>query len=61
MLRPNSIRKKVWRDANTRYDAANIADTCKSVYKSLSVRAACSARGCTTLIKIEGTLKQEIQ
>ena len=58
-LRPTSLRKTVWREANQRYHPSNIVPTFKSGYVSLSVWAAFSARGRTPLIKIEGTLKQE--
>ena len=57
-LRPTSLRKKVWREAKTRYNASNIVPTFKSGFISLSAWAAFSAHGRTPLVKIDGTLKQ---
>ena len=58
-VRPTALRKRVWREANTRYHLNNLVPTFKSDFVSLPVWAAFSIRRRTPLIRIQGTLKQD--
>ncbi len=58
-LKPTSLRKRVWRKEDEIYKPVSLITTFKSGYQSISVWAALSIYGRTTLIRIEGILNQQ--
>ena len=58
-MRPTASKFRVWQHSGTRFDVNNTISTFQSVYTSLSVWAAFSAKGQNPLVPIAGKLKQE--
>ena len=58
-IRPTTNKGHVWRKSNTKFNLRNLVPTFKSSYITVSVRGTFSANGRTTLVHINGTLKQE--
>ena len=58
-VRPISLKKRIWRKANTKFQLRNLVYTFKSGYVPLSVSSGFCANGRTPLVRINGTLKQE--
>ena len=57
-IKPTSLRIRVWRKNRTAYIKSNMKPTFKSGYVTLSVWAAFSMFGRTTLVRINGSLNQ---
>ena len=58
-VRPTSLKKLIWRKANTKFELRNLLPTFKSGYVSHLVWGAFCAHGRSPLVRINGTLKQE--
>ena len=57
-MRRTSLKKKIWRKSDTKFELRNLVPTFKSGYLAISVCSAFSAQGRTPLVRIDGTLKQ---
>ena len=58
-VRPTSLKKRIWRKANTKFELRNLVPTFKSGYVSPSLWGAFCTHGRTPLVRINGTFKQE--
>ena len=57
-VRPTSLKKRIWRKANTKFELRNLVPRFKSGYVVLSECGAFSACGWTPFDRINGTFKQ---